>query len=260
MTKSAYLGLTATVPPVVPYLAPAPPVDTGLHRYIFLLFMQPGDNVDLGSFSAVNRRNFDVQSFAKNNTFGPPLAGAYFQFQNAKNSGNSTVDSFFIVDDNDQLVIDTNTPTPHVRKTSDPYPTMARSGSNYVGTLTYSLPASITGEVDGSLVTDSIDLSGQIGDWTMTAPAEVSEQMTTTEVPATRLEIVTSTLSDSSSTSVVRVERVGTESPSASASASTRLDGPIIETTDNSAVGKPGGVTMLMGVLVGGTVYLTSIL
>ncbi|KAF8423901.1 phosphatidylethanolamine-binding protein, partial [Tirmania nivea] len=90
-SESMGLRLTATVPPVVPYRGPAPPVDTGLHRYIFLLFMQPDDNIDLGSFSADNRRNFDVQNFARNNTFGPPLAGAYFQAQNAANSGNNTV-------------------------------------------------------------------------------------------------------------------------------------------------------------------------
>ena len=270
-TESAHLGLTATVPPLVPYLAPAPQVDTGLHRYIFLLFMQPGDNVDLGSFSADNRINFDVQSFIRSNTFGPPAAGAYLQAQNAANSGNSivlegdTTRDEIIININDPLVIDTSIPTPPVRLTGVPHLTVVRSEIVYEGTLIYSPPAWIT-DIVGP-ITISVEVPGQIGDWTMTAPGDIGEQMTETttrEAPVPTSEMATPSVptlresSDSSSTSVAEVQQVGTEKPSASVSTSPpRLDGPIL---DNSAVGKPAGVTMLMGVLVGGTVYLTFIL
>ena len=271
-TESVCLELTATVPPVIPYHGPAPPVDTGLHRYISLLFMQSGDTVDLGSFSADMRRGFNVESFAKNNTFGPPLAGAYFRAQNAGNSGNTTAPEddtaktdFIAIDG--PLVIDTSSPTPPARQTSDPYPMVTLSEIVYEGTLTHSLSPSMTGEVDGDPETDSVEYSGRIGHWTMTAPG-VDEHVvvtTTTEAPVpTLLEIDTSSIptlqgSGNCSASVTMVQHVGSEKPSASASvsATSRLDGPI---NDNSAVGESTGVVMLMGVLAGGTIYITSIL
>lgn len=264
---------------MVPYRGPAPPVDTGLHRYILLLFMQPSDNIDLDSFPADNRRNFDVESFAWNNNFGPPLAGAYFQAQNAENSETSTVPENESTRDeinfddpavDGPLVIDTSIPTPPTQRPGDSYPTMT-SEIVYEGTLTYSLSPSMTGEVDGDPVTDSVDLSGQIGDWTMTAPGDAGEQVSvtiTTEAPVPTSEKVTSSVpalreSSESTTSIAGIQQTGIETPSVSASASASTSVPSWlnnPASDNSAVGKSTGVTMLMGVLAGGTIYLTSIL
>ncbi|KAF8446543.1 phosphatidylethanolamine-binding protein [Terfezia claveryi] len=263
-TESVYHRLTTTVPPVVPYRAPAPAVDTGLHRYIFLLFMQPSDNVDLGSFSTDNRRIFDVQSFERNNTFGPPLAGAYFQAQNAANSGISSVPddtttNDFIVNDpgvNDPLVIDTSIPTPPALLTDVPYLTVVRSEIVYEGTLTYSPPAPLTWDVDKTVSVDipvSMELPGQIGDWTMTAPGDLGEQIivtATTELPVPTSEMATTSVPTLSGSASVVIQQAGTEKPSASVTSSPNwLDGPIL---DNSAVGKPVGVTMLMGILAAG--------
>ncbi|KAI5790593.1 phosphatidylethanolamine-binding protein [Peziza echinospora] len=72
---------------VAAYIGPGPPAGTGLHRYIFLLFAQPTATVDAGAFNGNSRMNFNVRTFANNNNFGAPIAGAFFRAQNAANPG-----------------------------------------------------------------------------------------------------------------------------------------------------------------------------
>jgi phosphatidylethanolamine-binding protein len=62
---------------VTPYRGPGPPA--GVHRYIFLLYEQPGE-VQLPDYSAGEngRTGFNVTAYAQENGLGDPVAGAYF--------------------------------------------------------------------------------------------------------------------------------------------------------------------------------------
>jgi len=68
------------------YKAPTPPVGSGLHRYVFLIFKQPGQvqfrepHIDL-SKTAPSRTHFSVREFIKKYSLGQPIAGNYFQAQ-----------------------------------------------------------------------------------------------------------------------------------------------------------------------------------
>lgn len=143
-SSSKTLQLTAQESPVVPYRGPEPPVNGGLHRYIFLLYSQPDSTVDLGRFSADQRRYFDVEDFARNNTLGKPLAGAYFEAQHAAAGGYGDRGAGFHViyseggsDDDDlldgPLLVDTNTPSSPARYTG--FPTPVPDDIIYDGTL-----------------------------------------------------------------------------------------------------------------------------
>ncbi|XP_044750337.1 protein D2-like [Coccinella septempunctata] len=66
------------------YVGSGPPKGTGLHRYVFLLFKQPG-KVDFKepkhSKTDGNRGGFSVQKFAKKYNLGDAVAGNFFQAQ-----------------------------------------------------------------------------------------------------------------------------------------------------------------------------------
>nr|ACO10999.1 D1 [Caligus rogercresseyi] len=64
----------------VKYFGPGPPKGTGPHRYIFLLFEQPG-SVSLGGVSNSNRARFNVGDFAGSNQLGL-IAGNFFFAEN----------------------------------------------------------------------------------------------------------------------------------------------------------------------------------
>ena len=60
-----------------------PPKDTGLHRYVFLLYKQPGkltfDERRLTNRSGQNRGNFSIRKFATKYKLGDPIAANMYQ-------------------------------------------------------------------------------------------------------------------------------------------------------------------------------------
>ncbi|XP_004922749.1 protein D2 [Bombyx mori] len=67
------------------YLGAAPPIATGLHRYVFLLYKQPSkltfDEPRLPNISTVKRINFKIAEFAMKYNLGVPIAGNFFVAQ-----------------------------------------------------------------------------------------------------------------------------------------------------------------------------------
>ncbi|GAB6024933.1 hypothetical protein CHUAL_010036 [Chamberlinius hualienensis] len=70
---------------IADYIGAGPPQDSGLHRYIFLVYEQPGRiTVDLprSSITSVkNRLKFETSEFAEKYKLGEPKAGNFFQAQ-----------------------------------------------------------------------------------------------------------------------------------------------------------------------------------
>ncbi|XP_057341928.1 protein D2-like [Microplitis mediator] len=69
---------------IIDYIGPGPPKDSGLHRYILLLYKQPGklsfDNERLVPNTEANgRTGHSVQSFADKYKFDDPIAGNFFE-------------------------------------------------------------------------------------------------------------------------------------------------------------------------------------
>ncbi|CAE7174957.1 unnamed protein product [Rhizoctonia solani] len=58
------------------YRAPTPPVGSGPHRYIALLYSQP-KNFDVSSLNASDIRLFNISAFAARSGLGEPLAGTF---------------------------------------------------------------------------------------------------------------------------------------------------------------------------------------
>ena len=67
------------------YVGSGPPKGTGLHRYVYLVFKQPGtlntDEKVLSNRSGDNRGNFKIRAFAKKYGLGNPVAGNFYQAQ-----------------------------------------------------------------------------------------------------------------------------------------------------------------------------------
>lgn len=65
------------------YIGAGPPKDTGLHRYIFLVYLQPCkldfDEPRLTCKSADKREKFSAKKFAKKYNLGHPVAANFFQ-------------------------------------------------------------------------------------------------------------------------------------------------------------------------------------
>ncbi|XP_075223946.1 protein D3-like [Lycorma delicatula] len=70
------------------YFGPSPPKGTGLHRYVFLLFEQPGKIKFNEPFKGVSdmaeRKSFKTSAFMKKYKLGKPIAGNYFVAKSAK--------------------------------------------------------------------------------------------------------------------------------------------------------------------------------
>jgi phosphatidylethanolamine-binding protein (PEBP) family uncharacterized protein len=68
------------------YRGPGPPKGTGLHRYVFLAFEQPGGKIDAKTnFTSVpSRAKFSMRTFIQDYDLNKvPTAGNYFQAQYA---------------------------------------------------------------------------------------------------------------------------------------------------------------------------------
>jgi len=67
------------------YVGSGPPKDTGLHRYVFLLYKQTGklqfDGVRVSNKSRRNRPKFHAAKFAEHHQLGNPVAGTFYQAQ-----------------------------------------------------------------------------------------------------------------------------------------------------------------------------------
>lgn len=64
---------------IAPYRGSGPPILTGLHRYIFLLFKQQSE---LAPESVSDRRwRFSTRQFIQTHNLGQPIAGNFFQSQ-----------------------------------------------------------------------------------------------------------------------------------------------------------------------------------
>lgn len=65
------------------YIGAGPPKDTGLHRYIFLVYLQAGklefDEPLLNNKSTDKRGKFSIRNFAKKYNLGHPVAANFFQ-------------------------------------------------------------------------------------------------------------------------------------------------------------------------------------
>lgn len=65
------------------YVGSGPPKDTGLHRYVFLLYKQPGKLIfnepRLTNHSGDGRAKFSIKSFAEKYKLGNPIAGNMYQ-------------------------------------------------------------------------------------------------------------------------------------------------------------------------------------
>lgn len=65
------------------YIGAGPPPDTGLHRYVFLVYKQPNfivfPELRLRNNSADGRGLFSIKDFAKKHNLGEPVAVNFFQ-------------------------------------------------------------------------------------------------------------------------------------------------------------------------------------
>jgi len=66
------------------YIGAGPPRDTGLHRYVYLVYKQQGKIIDpehgrLPNTSGDNRGQWKVKKFAQKHQLGDPVAGNFFQ-------------------------------------------------------------------------------------------------------------------------------------------------------------------------------------
>lgn len=65
------------------YVGSGPPPETGLHRYVFLIYKQSGklsfDEPRLTNRSGDNRGGFKIQNFVEKYNLGTPVAGNFYQ-------------------------------------------------------------------------------------------------------------------------------------------------------------------------------------
>lgn len=65
------------------YVGSGPPPKTGLHRYVFVMYKQPGlltcSEPKLTNTSGDHRANFSIRNFAQKYGLGDPVAGNFYQ-------------------------------------------------------------------------------------------------------------------------------------------------------------------------------------
>ncbi|KAI5635703.1 phosphatidylethanolamine-binding protein domain-containing protein [Phthorimaea operculella] len=68
-----------------PYIGSGPPKGTGLHRYVYILYKQPGklsfDEPRLTNKSVDGRAGFSTKKFAEKYNLGVPVAGNFYRAQ-----------------------------------------------------------------------------------------------------------------------------------------------------------------------------------
>ena len=69
---------------MVDYRGSGPPVDSGYHRYVFYLFEQKS-LIDFSETLIETPRNFSLKDFVVKYELEVPVAGSFFQAQNAQN-------------------------------------------------------------------------------------------------------------------------------------------------------------------------------
>lgn len=64
------------------YIGSGPPKDTGLHRYVYLIYKQPGkltcDEKRLPNTSGANRGGWKARAFVEKYNLGNPIAGNFY--------------------------------------------------------------------------------------------------------------------------------------------------------------------------------------
>lgn len=68
-----------------PYQGSAPPINSGLHRYAFYWFEQKDEVTDYSGTVIETILNFSLKDFVAQYELGTPLAGCFYQAQNAEN-------------------------------------------------------------------------------------------------------------------------------------------------------------------------------
>ncbi|KAK9501885.1 hypothetical protein O3M35_012524 [Rhynocoris fuscipes] len=65
------------------FVSSAPPKGSGLHRYVFLVYKQPGkvkfEEQKIGGNTGKNRPKFSIANFAKKHNLGDPVFGNFYQ-------------------------------------------------------------------------------------------------------------------------------------------------------------------------------------
>ncbi|VDP20919.1 unnamed protein product [Soboliphyme baturini] len=64
---------------LTPYMGSMPPAGTGLHRYVFLVYKQPGKIHDDKYGRRSDRAKWSAAKFAAEHNLGSPVAGNFFQ-------------------------------------------------------------------------------------------------------------------------------------------------------------------------------------
>lgn len=66
------------------YIGPGPAKDTGYHRYVFILYKQPGElsfKEQRMTRSPKGRDKFSIRKFSQKYSLGEPVAGNFFEAQ-----------------------------------------------------------------------------------------------------------------------------------------------------------------------------------
>ncbi|XP_054711037.1 protein D3-like [Uloborus diversus] len=70
---------------IAEYIGAGPPIDTGLHRYVFLVYKQPAelmcDEEKISNTSTKDRVQFEIRKFSRKYSLGVPIAGNFFLAQ-----------------------------------------------------------------------------------------------------------------------------------------------------------------------------------
>ncbi|XP_072154750.1 uncharacterized protein [Bemisia tabaci] len=85
---------------IIPYYAPLPEKDTGVHRYVFTVFQQPKGVINFESELSHSkkpnnegRKKFNISNFAQKYDLGAPLAVTFFQMKWDEHYATSTMSS-----------------------------------------------------------------------------------------------------------------------------------------------------------------------
>ncbi|KAL0933448.1 mitochondrial 54S ribosomal protein mL38 [Colletotrichum truncatum] len=96
-TKSAVLSsamiMTNSSPAFNEYMPPEPKSGSGMHRYVYLLYVQPERlnkmGFDMVGINQMNRKNFNLSSFRKMAGLDRPIGGTYFILSMAQSGSGS---------------------------------------------------------------------------------------------------------------------------------------------------------------------------